>query len=378
MSENFNPLLRRFRNRGWEYQPGDVYYVDADGIWQTVSRPSDWATVPYFFGIDQATGFPAWLSLGGEVSSIVRGAFIAASTTLFPPSVARVVTLPSIGPDTVLYPPALASIGVPFLASTAQLFPPTILPEQAVTGGTIAAGTTLFAPTVSGALGITGAFISGTQLFAPTVAAEVSAEDNWEVLAHASAPTDGIFDLTGFDIGDWQAIVVEMDEIRIDLDAGRTDASIQGNLYIDGVLLGDGYNPWRHIATKTNGDTSDTSGTTVRGWRLLGGVTNTYTMDEDTGASFGGRLEIANANSPTLHKTMFGSLIWMTNAGHACPAALVGLVSATGRITGFMISCDMGVLTSGTVTIYGVPGPAAREPYVPPADVVSLYVGALS
>src|SRR5688572_28358983 len=129
MSESFNPIIRRPRNRGWggAFQ---MWYEDEDGIWQSIERPADWATIPYFLGIDQATGLPTWLALpGAATEDIVRTGHIASTLQLFPPSLIRVVVLPFIGPTAVLYPPAMENVGVAFIPSGSQMFPPAIIIE---------------------------------------------------------------------------------------------------------------------------------------------------------------------------------------------------------------------------------------------------------
>lgn len=149
MSRIFTPILATPRNRGWGGGPGTMWFEGENGFWMILERPEDYDTVQYFLGLDQTTGYPAWLSVPGL--PIVRIAFIPSTAVLFPPSLGLGVSMPSIASTATLYPVSIESpinITGATISSGAVLHPPTIAHEQNITASTIASGATLFAPTL--------------------------------------------------------------------------------------------------------------------------------------------------------------------------------------------------------------------------------------
>jgi hypothetical protein len=205
----------------------------------------------------------------------------------------------------------------------------------------------------------------------------VPAGDNWVFIAHYSAPVDGVFDITGLDLAGYSRIIVELDEVRFDLDAGATEGFLTLSFYAAGVLLGLGYYPWRHLATSSSGASTNTASTTEREIRILGGSTASFGMDEDSGASFNAEFEIHNFDSATLYKMVNHRCVWLSTAGHVITAYGAAAIETTEPLTGMLIVTNNAIITSGTVTVYGIQT-ADRTPDTPTPELVSLWVGALS
>jgi hypothetical protein len=121
--------MRNLSHEGGD--PGDLFYIDANGVRVPLSLPADWAAHDpgYYLGI--SGGFPAWMLLDGTA--------------------VQLVSLPTIASGVTLYPPAFigdTALALPTIASTVTLYAPTVGFEQSLSLPTIASGSTLFAPTL--------------------------------------------------------------------------------------------------------------------------------------------------------------------------------------------------------------------------------------
>lgn len=340
--EYFNPIPHRPRNRGWG-GPYQMWYEDENGIWQSIERPIDWADRDYFLGIDRVLGIPAWLSLTGEVSSIVRASFIPSGLLLFPPDVSRQIQLPLIGPTSVLYPPALPiQILVGGLGPTSTLNPPTIVPTQLIAGGFIGPTSVVNPPVIETAQSITAGTIGPTgTLYPPLVAFQP-----WDEIARQESLSSGRLELSGLSLSNYRAVRLFIDGVRVTND----DSQIHLRLIIAGSELSSGYD-WTANYAIPSGANFD--GATGDSKITLTSDTATIMVGNAATESFNGEVITFEPGGSSLKGVSF-ICSYLNPSGDIISIPVgVGKSGSTGAVTGFIVygSSD---LVAGSLVLQGV------------------------
>jgi hypothetical protein len=197
------------------------------------------------------------------------------------------------------------------------------------------------------------------------------AGDDWEVLAHLATPVDGLFDFAGLDFTGYQRINVCVDDVVVDTD----DTEVWLHLYLDNALTIEDYT-WRLISADSAGSSNDVTPSLGTSILLANGAADTWGVGNAAGETFATRIAISGADSTNQKTVVFDSTLVRPN-GSVLWARGAGGNTATGRITGLVVSGTSGVFSSGKATVYALPS-TDRIPDPIDAAVLSLWVGAVA
>lgn len=191
--------------------------------------------------------------------------------------------------------------------------------------------------------------------------------DDWMVIASQAAPVDGIIEISGLDLTEFQRVVIVIDGLRADTE----DVILWFRALVGGVPIVAGY---RFVVIPTL-SANTTAGIPVTSASETG-IELAISADSQTNFSFSMRIEVCNPTS-ALYKEFQIDGARLNESNEAVRTQGGGILESAGAIDGFLLNAEGALLTAGQATVYGEKlGSRAGSPISP--SLLSMWSGALS